>query len=260
MRLGLAEALARRVQRDGRLRAQRRPGGGSAGAGDRRRHVEQRLEVGEPPLRLGQRVGDDDEEPSGQAASERCEENAVARPREARNAKRSAGRGNRIQEPGERGKTLDGVEQVWKRHVASRQAARAAVRSGVRARPERVMSVSAARRRSAATRSGTVRGRRVEDANTAAGHAAALVRTRTPRARTRPASSVSVNRRNTDSSHSAFTTSAPARSVPRRKKYTPTRAGAVSVAPSRGSRGASAPSPCIASAPAGRGTTAPGAA
>ena len=92
VRLGLAESFARRIERDGAS-------------------VEQRLQVGEPALRLGDAVGGDDEETRRQPARERGDERRVGRSGQAAGFEPRARRGQRVEHARERRQTLDRVEQ-----------------------------------------------------------------------------------------------------------------------------------------------------
>jgi hypothetical protein len=92
VRLHLPEALTRRVQGDGR------------GLGER-------VEIGEPSLRVRHAVRNDDEETARQLARERGHEHRVARAGEARDIALRAGRGQRCDELAERRKLLKRVEQ-----------------------------------------------------------------------------------------------------------------------------------------------------
>ena len=103
VRLGLAKAFARRVQRNGRV-------------------GHERLQIGEPSLGVRDAFGGDDEEARRQPPRERRDQRGVRRPGQSAGDEPRAGRRQRVENSVKSGQTLDGVEQCVERHQATRGA------------------------------------------------------------------------------------------------------------------------------------------
>ena len=109
MRLDLAEAFTRRIERHGDV-------------------VDQRLEVGQPAFGVTDLIGDDHHQTLRQRAGEGGHEHRVGRPGESTNAETLTGTGNGLVDSCERGQRLDRIEQSGEAHqcLANQASARSA--------------------------------------------------------------------------------------------------------------------------------------
>jgi hypothetical protein len=75
------------------------------------------VQIGEQSLGLRHAVGDDDDEACRQTARERSDECGIGGAVKACRAELISRRRQCVEESVERRKTLDGVQQTWKRHL-----------------------------------------------------------------------------------------------------------------------------------------------